>query len=72
MRHRSQRKASSLYRWLNYTVRLTAKTLKGFITSLINDHKTCHSGNRLAQVFMKPRLKRCCHFHIWNVDPSLH
>ena len=35
MRHWCRRRAGSLYCRLNYTVRLTAKTLKGFITSLM-------------------------------------
>ena len=39
---------------------------------LFNNHKTCHNGNLLVQVLMKPCLKEGCHFHIWYVDPSLH
>jgi len=37
-----------------------------------NDHKTCHNGNHLIQVLMKPCLKRGRHFHTWNVDPSMY
>ena len=48
-----------------------SKDIKRFYY-FFNDHKTCRKENCLVQVFMKPCLKRCCRFHIWNVDPSLH
>ena len=38
----------------------------------VSRHKTCHNGNRLVQVLMKPCLKQGCHFHIGYVDHSLH